>query len=233
MNIEKEGFAHKKERYTFQVKPLQTVVLDRVPCVTCKAAYEFMDWYLHNTYGHHPDVVHFKNSIGKKYTKKIPKRVFSRTMRIELAYRQRYCCNHCRVLLPPDFEVDHIVPLEDSGQDHPDNLQCLCVPCHARKTRLERLLKTSLFHANAQKEYDKWHAVSMEARKNFIEMDGTPKVTPLTGEEFPEQVAGSNASNETDDFLGMYDDDSADDTGTESGVFSKYFLRNNETDQKN
>ena len=73
----------------------------------------------------------------------------------------------------------------------------------------------------------------MEARKNFIEMDGTPKVTPLTGEEFPEQVAGSNASNETDDFLGMYDDDSADDTGTESGVFSKYFLRNNETDQKN
>ena len=152
-------------------------------------------------------------------------------MRIELAYRQRYCCNHCRVLLPPDFQVDHIQPIENAGEDTPDNLQCLCVACHAHKTRLERLLKTKLFHGDAQKEYTRLYNISMEARKHFI---GIQTVQTPANEQ-PSHICAAPNMSETDDFLQGYDDDSEEDmTEVEEStpVFSKYFLRNNETDQK-
>ncbi|MGF6957988.1 HNH endonuclease [Paraburkholderia youngii] len=34
-------------------------------------------------------------------------------------------------------EVDHIVPLFKGGTDAPGNLQSLCEPCHAAKTRID------------------------------------------------------------------------------------------------
>jgi 5-methylcytosine-specific restriction protein A len=35
----------------------------------------------------------------------------------------------------PSQEVDHIVPLHKGGSNRDDNLQGLCIPCHAEKTR--------------------------------------------------------------------------------------------------
>lgn len=32
------------------------------------------------------------------------------------------------------WEADHIVAVEEGGSDDPDNLQPLCIPCHALKT---------------------------------------------------------------------------------------------------
>ena len=34
-------------------------------------------------------------------------------------------------------EVDHVIPRRRGGQDTPANLQCLCKPCHSRKTMSE------------------------------------------------------------------------------------------------
>lgn len=35
-------------------------------------------------------------------------------------------------------EVDHVTPLRDGGAAFDlGNVQCLCVPCHSRKTRIE------------------------------------------------------------------------------------------------
>jgi 5-methylcytosine-specific restriction protein A len=54
--------------------------------------------------------------------------------------RDEYQCQACkrRGWLTAAREVDHIVPREDGGGEEPSNLQSLCKPCHAEKTRLER-----------------------------------------------------------------------------------------------
>lgn len=50
--------------------------------------------------------------------------------------RSRGRCERCGG--PPPLEVDHILPLRDGGTNARGNLQVLCVPCHAAKTRLDR-----------------------------------------------------------------------------------------------
>ena len=63
-------------------------------------------------------------------------RAMSRKHRWTVAYRQKYNCNICKALLHPKaFDVDHIVELARGGTDTLDNLQALCVQCHAIKTR--------------------------------------------------------------------------------------------------
>ena len=148
-----QRFRQKVESYTFSCKPLECVELSGQPCIPCKSACHFLNWYLDSSYGLMPDISNFRHELAK-FSKKIPKRVLSRTIRYELAYRQKYKCNHCEVLLPPTFEVDHIVALEDGGQDIATNLQCLCVPCHRNKTRLNRLRKHSLFAAEAEAQHE-------------------------------------------------------------------------------
>lgn len=56
-----------------------------------------------------------------------------------VAYRQHYVCSGCKTLLPPTYEVDHIVPLFRGGSNHESNLQALCPNCHREKTQLEIL----------------------------------------------------------------------------------------------
>ena len=55
-----------------------------------------------------------------------------------VAYRQQYACARCECVLPPDYEVDHITPLALGGANGLANLQALCAPCHAQKTRDQR-----------------------------------------------------------------------------------------------
>lgn len=157
--LSEQQFRRKVESYTFDSKPLDCVEINGQPHLTCKSACHFLNWYLDSSYRALPDVNQFKHELTK-FSKKIPKRVLSRSLRYELAYRQKYKCKHCNVLLPPDFEVDHIVALEDGGQDIASNLQCLCVPCHKNKTRLNRLRKHTVFASEAEAQHQAYMHVT-------------------------------------------------------------------------
>lgn len=52
-----------------------------------------------------------------------------------VAYSQQYRCAQCQALLPPDYEIDHIIPVALGGHNGAQNLQALCTPCHALKTQ--------------------------------------------------------------------------------------------------
>lgn len=45
-------------------------------------------------------------------------------------------CVYCKVALPSNYHVDHIMPLHLGGQHKPDNLQLLCPTCNVRKWAL-------------------------------------------------------------------------------------------------
>ena len=52
--------------------------------------------------------------------------------------RDGYRCRHCGKAAGR-FEVDHIIPLSDSGAPFDmENTQTLCRPCHFDKTTLDR-----------------------------------------------------------------------------------------------
>jgi superfamily I DNA/RNA helicase/5-methylcytosine-specific restriction endonuclease McrA len=55
-----------------------------------------------------------------------------------VAFNQQYLCAGCGCLLPPEHEIDHIVPVALNGSDALSNLQALCKPCHQQKTRDQR-----------------------------------------------------------------------------------------------
>ena len=166
MELNDQQFTCRLEQYTFQCKPLENIVSSCEKFVACKSACHFIEWYLDHCYKVMPTVNQFKHDL-KKYSKKIPKRKLSRSHRIEIAYRQEYKCRCCKILLPPDFHIDHIVALEDGGLDVASNLQALCVPCHSEKTRLNRLRKCALFKQEASIQHEKFavpvqNTVSME-----------------------------------------------------------------------
>lgn len=82
------------------------------------------------------------------------KRKYATAHRIEIAYFQKYRCKKCNILLPPTFEIDHIIELGDGGKDEFDNLQALCPNCHAEKTRLYKLKKNKLFGKHFEEKYN-------------------------------------------------------------------------------
>lgn len=50
--------------------------------------------------------------------------------------RDKYSCQYCGVVMPPDLEVDHIVPRSRGGSNRPDNLVAACYGCNQRKGNL-------------------------------------------------------------------------------------------------
>lgn len=56
-----------------------------------------------------------------------------------IAHKQKYNCAMCLELLPPSFQVDHIIPHSISNDDSEENLQALCPNCHSLKTQRENL----------------------------------------------------------------------------------------------
>jgi 5-methylcytosine-specific restriction protein A len=62
-----------------------------------------------------------------------------------LGERQEWRCSHCRNRLESTAQIDHVVPLGDGGTNHLDNLQILCVSCHARKTDREARLRSTFY----------------------------------------------------------------------------------------
>jgi hypothetical protein len=63
---------------------------------------------------------------------------FPSWFRLQIASEQQWCCNICKKQLSSVFDIDHITPLCDGGCNERYNLQCLCVECHAKKSRSER-----------------------------------------------------------------------------------------------
>ena len=47
--------------------------------------------------------------------------------------RDNYTCQYCGVVMPPDLEVDHIVPRSHGGSNRPANLVAACHDCNAEK----------------------------------------------------------------------------------------------------
>ena len=110
-----------------------------------------MQW-LHKAYG-------IINALAvKEYTKqcvkRVQKRAYSTSHRIEIAYKTKYKCNMCKLLLPPTFQIDHIIELCDGGKDEYSNLQPLCPNCHALKTRANILRRDKTFKKEFGKRFD-------------------------------------------------------------------------------
>jgi hypothetical protein len=132
------------DQYYRRGKPLD---MNGPSFVSCKSACHLLQWSMEQSHTLEPTLQSYLHGL-QKYIKKKPKRLLSRSLRIEIAYRQRYACQACGLFpLPPTFEVDHIVELQDGGRDVAENLQALCVSCHRDKTRLNRLSKNPLFHS--------------------------------------------------------------------------------------
>jgi len=73
------------------------------------------------------------------YGSKIIKRQhISNVERNKIAFKQKWTCAMCRQLLPPTFEIDHIIALCNGGKDQTGNMQALCNNCHAAKTSTDR-----------------------------------------------------------------------------------------------
>lgn len=155
MDIDPQSFKNQINRYQWGKKRLEHEKVNGEPFVSCKSAFDFLTWYLEGS-RLNPELNAFKHAISK-YTKKIPKRVLSRSMRVEIAYRQSYKCRRCELFpIPPNFEVDHIIELHDGGKDVAENLQALCPACHREKTRLNRLRKNKIFQSSVQEDYNKF-----------------------------------------------------------------------------
>ena len=119
--------------------------------------------YLHKEYG-----LLLALSI-KEYVRglkaKVQKRQYSTTHRIEIAYKSKYKCNKCDMLLPPTFEVDHIIELCDGGTDTYDNLQALCPNCHAEKTRCNILRRHDTFKEIYGKKFEEMQSNAFDKFK--------------------------------------------------------------------
>ena len=63
---------------------------------------------------------------------------FPQWYRMQIAHHQDWKCNSCKEKLPPVFDIDHIKPLWDGGDNERPNLQAICALCHALKSRSER-----------------------------------------------------------------------------------------------
>lgn len=80
--------------------------------------------------------------LGFGHKKKKRKRRLTKSLKEEVASSQGWKCADCGKLLEAQlYHVDHKKPLSEGGSDSKRNLQALCVECHAKKTKKERLKK--------------------------------------------------------------------------------------------
>lgn len=57
-----------------------------------------------------------------------------RYTRAAVFQRDGYKCQMCGRLIGESPQCDHIIPIAQGGTDDEDNLQTLCIECHAGKT---------------------------------------------------------------------------------------------------
>ena len=71
--------------------------------------------------------------------------------RRKIAERQNWKCGGETCMLAGKLEaydLDHIIPLSEGGEDTDDNLQALCPACHRKKTDRERMERVELHLRN-------------------------------------------------------------------------------------
>lgn len=83
--------------------------------------------------------------IGKNDDAKIPDRV-----KVRVYLRAKGICATC-TLTTLSGQYDHIIPLILGGEHRETNLQWLCVPCHAAKTKRDVKIKAKV--ARVQKHH--------------------------------------------------------------------------------
>lgn len=66
------------------------------------------------------------------------RKTWSTCVRNAVAAGQGWQCNMCNDMLPPSYDLDHMIPLFKGGSDAIANLQALCVPCHRTKSASDR-----------------------------------------------------------------------------------------------
>jgi len=69
----------------------------------------------------------------KKDNKKIKRKV-TNLQKKYIGSQQGWRCKICKKQLDYTYEVDHIISLEDGGNNDINNLQALCRNCHGKKT---------------------------------------------------------------------------------------------------
>lgn len=84
-------------------------------------------------------VLQYQKRYLKTKINNIMSRKLSESVKKIVAHRQRYICFICNELLPPCFQVDHIIPHSISSDDTENNLQALCPNCHSLKTQRENI----------------------------------------------------------------------------------------------
>lgn len=68
-------------------------------------------------------------------------RKVSEQLKKSVAANQRWLCAICGELLQATYEVDHILALENGGDNNVKNLQALCRNCHGKKTMNDNLTR--------------------------------------------------------------------------------------------
>ena len=206
-------FTRSVDRYEWNKHRLERKNREGEEIISCKSAQKYLKWYLERTHRHLPEVNDFKHALSK-YAKKIPKRTLSRSMRVEIAYRQNYACRRCKQFpIPPNFEVDHIIELQDGGKDVADNLQALCPQCHKEKTRLNRLRKNSIFRDSVMADYQKFIQPAPEPHKK---RKRRPEYVPMP----PKTRLKSQPREDKEDREDIQEE-------PQPLIFSKYFLKKN------
>ena len=154
------GFRQDIQEYARKRKSVNIIVYNNIDWIKAKTLVKISKWInslnpTDKTLG----FINFLKSQGIRTTRK----KFPTTVWKEIGYRQKWCCNVCKQMLKPTFELDHIIALEDDGPDNIDNLQGLCVECHAIKTRDRRLketkysLKTVNKNVNTSKYFEEFN----------------------------------------------------------------------------
>ena len=68
----------------------------------------------------------------------IVRKKITATVKLQIGASQSWRCNFCHDQLKSTYHIDHIIPICRGGTNAEDNLQALCVECHAHKTQKER-----------------------------------------------------------------------------------------------
>ena len=68
------------------------------------------------------------------------KRCVSESKKKYVAAQQEWKCNECKMTLPSNYEVNHIIELQFGGSNHISNLEALCRNCHGQKTIQHKII---------------------------------------------------------------------------------------------
>jgi hypothetical protein len=94
MGMNDSAFELLIDQFEYGYKSLGMQTCNGLKSMPCKMACQFMQWYMENSFTSSNSLMQFCRDL-KPYCKKIPKRQLSRSMRIEIAYRQEYKCRVC------------------------------------------------------------------------------------------------------------------------------------------